>query len=707
MECAARDNPAAEAGVGGAVVEVPEANEVGEGVEAQASTVAGSGEHWTRAAAWFALLAALVLAPVIASPGSMLYSGIFAVKDWTIRLLISGALAFWAFSIARGGSLRWHRALWIPTGLLAWATVSTLVSGNPGTSLIGTPLGEAGLLALVSCMAGGFLALQLADTAGRVRTMMRAVTLSAALVASYGLVQTLGLDPDPFGWATIPWGSFRSFSTLGNPDMFGAFMVLTLFLAGGLALSESSMRWKSIAAGAFVLIGTAVFTSLTRAAWLGAVIGLVILVVLLVRLKFRISRVEIIAVCLLACFLAVAVVASLGQEGPDSNVGARVQNLGDLTHRNTTARIETWRIAGKAIAERPITGWGPDSFQFAFEENRTRAYSEIADPYVSMMSAHNWAVQTAVEVGVAGLLGVVAFLCAVAVTTLHWFSRTAEGEWTRTHLLLAGGWIACAAFLVTSLLTPGSPPSRLLLWCLLGVLISPASARVEVRQGIPRSLATWAGVLLGAVGVVLAGVALYADARAAVALDTSTAALARVQAARNASSLNPLSAEYAVIESDAYIEMLPRIPEVTSRTSQPAFDSALAAARRAIELEPMNPYRRTVLISRLITGSRFADPAYAGEAVTVAEEALERYPNHLDLGYWYAVALLEVDRGADAVKVLRGVLAVRPGFSAAAVKLSDLYVETGDVEAARQVLEASLEQVNDSTVYERLTALGQ
>ena len=101
--------------------------------------------------------------------------------------------------------------------------------------------------------------------------LLRVAALTAGVSAGYGLLQTLGFDP--FRWTVIDWGAFRSFGTLGNPDMFGAYLVLALPLTVGLALSERDPRWKTAARVAFVLVGTAIFTSLTRAAWIGGVAG--------------------------------------------------------------------------------------------------------------------------------------------------------------------------------------------------------------------------------------------------------------------------------------------------------------------------------------------------------------------------------------------------------------------------------------------------
>jgi len=494
-------------------------------------------QYWASEVAWYALLAALVLSP-LAPNASGLYSGMSFTKDLIIRSLVSVSLVFWGYAALRGhASVRWHRAAWLAAAFAAWAAICVLFSVAPGTALIGTwPGGEAGWLAIASCITAAFLTLQLADRSSRIRGVSRTVAITGAVVAGYGLLQTLGLDP--LDWV-VAWGGFRSFGTLGNPDMFGAYMVLAFPLTIGLVLAESDRRWKYAMGVAFVLTGTAIFTSLTRSAWLGALAGTAGLVALLWALKPKLGRFEVILACALVVSVAAFAVASLNQQGADSNAAARVGDIG--TDRNSAARLSTWRAAGEAIAERPIVGWGPDTFQLAFEAHRTQAFSEIVDPSVSMTTAHNWVLQTAVEVGVVGLALLVGFLSVVAVVSARWVRRGPPGQ-LKARLTLAGVWAACTGFLVTSLLTPGSPPSRLLFWCLLAVLLSPQASRVDASHRVTLRVASAAALALGVVGVVLAAVVLSADAKADTGADVNRTPDVRADAADAAVATNPLCA---------------------------------------------------------------------------------------------------------------------------------------------------------------------
>lgn len=651
--------------------------------------------------AWYGLVGAFVLSSLVWDL-SGLYSGWYFLKDWIIRLLVAASLVAWGYAAVKGhATARWHTVAWVPVALLAWLALGLLISESPAAALVGTPTGGSGWITLASCMFGGFLTLQLTDRASRVRDLMRAVAITAAVSAAYGLIQSMGLD-----WVSydLVWGSFRSFGTLGNPDMFGAFMVLGLPVTMSLVLSETDSRWRYAAGIAFVLIGTGTFTSLTRAAWLGALVGALTLVALLWPLKPKVGRFEMVLVVVLAVCIAAFGAVSLNAEGPDSNVGARAASLGDASSRNAVARLEVWRAAAAAIADRPITGWGPGTFHLAFEEHRTAAFSGIADPNTTMTSAHNWILQTAAEAGVVGLTALVGFLAAVAVLSARWIRRATVSQ-ARSRLVFGGAWAACAGFLVASLLTPGSPPSQLLLWCLLGALLAPLAVRSDRPSGAAARLLSWSAIASGIVLLLLALAAVYADTRAAVAADEHVAPEVRVEAAEAAMRVNPLEAEYALVAMNARANLVPATGVATAGARHPEFDKALAAAERAITLEPTNPYRTAAFVALLLVGGQDVDPQYAKTAVTTAAAAIEKWPNHLDLAYQYARALVEVGRDADAVSVLRYALDVRPGFSQAALLLSNLYVQSGDTDAARAVLQASLEQVKNEDVRATLAAL--
>jgi len=654
--------------------------------------------------AWWLLLVALVAVPIVISTGG-LGSGAYALKRWVARLLVSGSLIAWGYAVIQHRlRIRWHPAVWLGVAYIAWAGVCVVFSESVGTSLIGNQLSESSWLAMSTYAVAAWLTLQLADSWHKVRDMARTITLTGGVVALYGLVQILPDKYDPFLWTKGLYGEFRSFATFGNPDMYGAYAALVLFVAAALLFIETDRWWRLASAVSFVLIGTSVFTSLTRAAWIGAVVGAVCILIFAWRLGERPARGQLVTLGVLAASIAVAAfLAATTSVDVDSNLATRVpisQEGGGL-EANTSSRLESWSIALEALSDRPVFGWGPDTYHLAFERNRTSAYSRIVDSTVTPSSAHNWLLQTAVTTGVPGLLLKVALFAVVAVLSAKWLWRTPPGQ-GRGRLAFAGAWSACAAYLAAAALVPASPPSKLLLWCLLGVLLSPLSRKLgDSFPGRVRALGI-AAMLLGVAWVVVTSAQLYADTEAAVAMDAGRPAFERVQAAETATWINPLKARYAVAKGDAYRALLLESPVPTSTVEPPALVSAVFALNDAIELEPSNPYHHTALVSMLLVGGQIMGPEYQERALDEAVRARSLYPNNLDVAYWHARALRATGDLAGAEQVLYEIWEVRPGFSDAALLLSDLLVARGDEPKAVEVLEASLEQRYDTRMRSRL-----
>jgi tetratricopeptide (TPR) repeat protein len=472
-------------------------------------------------------------------------------------------------------------------------------------------------------------------------------------------------------------------------------MVLNLFVLVALLLGESDPRWRVLYSFASLAVGAATFTSLTRAAWLGAVVGAVAFAVFAVRLKPKVTLAEKILALALVAVIAGAAVVSMPHWDPDSNVGRRVASAFDPHDKNTLGRTETWRIAAVAVGKRPIFGYGPDTFPLAFEPNETEAFARLVAPDIVQANAHSAPVQLATESGIPGLLLWLALLGVATVVAVPLVMRR-EAKAVESRLMLGGALASVAGYVAASLLSPSSPPLGLLFWCMLACLVSPAATRLE--PGRTRNAAAIVAITLGTCAALVAVTFLYADTRAATADDETVAIPARIAAADAAVALDPLSAEDQAVAAKAYAQA--GLQAASAGTPDRArlvslYDKAYAAMQRAVTLEPTNPRRRSTLVSLLLIGGASVDKRYYSEAVAVAEEARRAAPNDLDLAYWCARALVADGRSPQAVPLLERALGLRPGYGDAAILLSDLYVGSGDQTRARSLLERTIPVVAD------------
>lgn len=155
-------------------------------------------------------------------------------------------------------------------------------------------------------------------------------------------------------------------------------------------------RWVHIFAAA--IIGTAFLLSFARGAFIGALVQLVYLGVVGSPDIRKIARVGVLGMVLWLLLLSQpTIIASLFPELSVSRFFASGQSLARLVYKPVTqeSRGEYWRIAGEAIRERPLIGWGFGAYRFLMTRfrNSVDLYSD---------SAHNFYLETAVETGLIG-----------------------------------------------------------------------------------------------------------------------------------------------------------------------------------------------------------------------------------------------------------------------------------------------------------------
>jgi O-antigen ligase len=290
------------------------------------------------------------------------------------------------------------------------------------------------------------------------RRLALALQVAASVVAAIALLQWAGIDP----WALAGWvpareygARMRVFSTLGNPNYVGALLAAVLPTAAAAALAERR-RWTDVAV--LTLVVGAIAATGSRGAWLGAAAG---------------------AAWLAAGGAVRGTIRAAALAGVIVLLGAAVA-LGPARGLGETLRGRTyiWTVTAPHLLDRPITGWGPGSFQVTYPgweaERIEQGVDEDVRAYATAQRhAHNDYVERLSELGVPGLASWGALLAWV----LHAASR-------RTGLLPAAAAAGIAALAAVSLVDfPMQRPAERFTWWTLAVLATTAGAdRLESRE---------------------------------------------------------------------------------------------------------------------------------------------------------------------------------------------------------------------------------
>jgi O-antigen ligase len=419
------------------------------------------------------------------------------------------------------------------------AGAATLLSPSPPLSLVGLYIEGTGFLFVAAVVGAWALGRGLRPPAARV---LGSVVLAAGVANA---VMCWLQMSSAFSNGMFDRVDGRAPGLLGNP------VHATAFLVGAFALAVERAR-EPVGAARSSRIGylaaCALFASGVQLS--GGRTGLLLLALVVVCGLFRTGR----RTTLLVAAIAVAGVV-LGSVAFPSDTGAAARLAGS-DRGIATGRIDRWRTALPAIADRPVLGIGPGLYRRATSPHDTVAAAQAFGADRLYQDAHNLVVQYAVTTGVLGLAALAVWLALAAVGArgeLAWFTVFAG-----LSLLVEPQFIG---------LTP-----------VLALTLGAASPR-------PVPPATSVGRALVAAGLVVGLVAAALLLRGDVAFD-GAARDRTVASAHRAERLLPMWPEPATFTARLASG---RVRTSSGAAAASAADTAVRAARLAVRRDPSAP----------------------------------------------------------------------------------------------------------------------
>lgn len=244
-----------------------------------------------------------------------------------------------------------------------------------------------------------------AYAAGDLRRSLRLLAWWVAGGVAAGLWVAANFDPTRQVLASLPW--------LGSNAVGTTLAVAVVMATGLLSGRRPRTRWLLVAGLPVMVVG--LVATWSRGAWLGAGAGLLTLMVL----GLRVDRRLVVA--------ALALVAVLGLIAPTRwpELWAEVQSLASLEANR--GRIVIWTTTPRMIADHPVVGTGFGTFVTAYQRYRPPDAPDPEPPF-----AHNLFLNSAAEMGVVGLLAMVALCVAGLRAAVRWVRRCPRGSAART-----------------------------------------------------------------------------------------------------------------------------------------------------------------------------------------------------------------------------------------------------------------------------------
>lgn len=546
--------------------------------------------------------------------------------------------------------LRERRSSWALAAFAGLTLLSSAVSLDPAGSLRGTYPEYQGVIAFLAYLMIAFAIASL-DAEESLALLARGLTVALLVVGAYALVQTLGADPFTYRFNL---NLARARSTLGNASNLGVFCVLALPYAIGLLRAGTERRWRAAAGVAAALGVVALVASLSRGAWLGAVAGAAVWLAI-VSPGWEPQRRKRVLLSGAGALVAAALVVALTFPG----IASRAASAFDTDTGTALWRRSVWASGLQMASDRPVLGWGPNSFRLAYPSyRRADLAADSSDPQV-VADAHNLFVNTLAERGVLAVLALVAWL--VLLGREVWKSaRAGRGEApaapaaatlaalvaTQFHFLTldTGALFFGSAVLVGALAAPAAAgtvpqPGRQL------TRREPQAARPIARYVAP---AWWAAVGLAGLLVVGSAGALAADR----VMGGATALLGRggspeqvSERFESAAALAPWDPSFDWAHGHAMVQALER-----GAADRAAFDRGIRAMESAGK---RLPHDTRLLAERadlvLAGGLAFGDGALFDEAYERYDALLQDDPYNGPLWIGRGSASAGLARWNDAV----------------------------------------------------------
>ncbi len=345
---------------------------------------------------------------------------------WFFALLIFGV--FVASVILGRARPRGFPMGWLAGAYLLVATLATIFSPTKLTSFFGWYGRYGGLTTVVAFVLIFYvIACVYRERPERVHEIVYAMAAGAVILTLYILIQWLGIDP--IKWAR-PSGEVPGqpyFGTMGNANFAGGYLGLTapwLYLAFQRAQSRAGR-------GAVLVIGVLELLALWLTSARNGMVALAFAFGALLWVHRRrvplALKLGAAAVAAAGLVLAVIVIWHPGSDAPP----AALQRVDVLRSQTIQVRGYWWLAGMKMFANRPVIGWGPDTYVTEYPKHLPRTAAKLGDAETAD-KPHNVFVEHAAHTGI---LGLGAYIALLAVAFRRAFVRLRGADHRERALL--------------------------------------------------------------------------------------------------------------------------------------------------------------------------------------------------------------------------------------------------------------------------------
>lgn len=645
-------------------------------------------EHRLDMATYYSLLAIVIAVPL--AFGQFTYDPFDMPKVVVLRAITLFAAGAWAarFLLGRRADIRRTPLDWLVLAFIAWVALSTVFSVSLPTSILGKYRRYEGFISFANYAVVFFLAAQTLRDRERVHTLARTMVAVGAAVGLYGICQYFGLDF--LNWARPALNKYRAFSTYGNPDLLVGYLVFLVPIGIGVfATAKDKTRSRIYAACTFVIF-MAMMLTFSRSAWPAILVALIYLGVLAWRQKIVEPKQIAAGAAVLVVLVGAFTIYSLRSSSPTTNVYERAKILATPTKGTAGARLEMWKTSIAATKDRPITGFGPDTFRLLFPFYKTVRYVQLSGYASFVDNAHSYPFQLAPTIGIPGALLFYAVLVLALVSSTRWAWRREKERNAPERFFAASLAAGVLAYSVHQLFSLSVTGTTVLMWIALAALMLPLSRASEIEwkpgSAVLRAVAASALAIALLAGLYLnfrymaADVAFLRSQRAGAR--NADEAMASVD---EALALDPYIDAYRIEKANLLLGKA-----MAGRDKQGVF-GAIEYLKESVALAPREYTNYEMLARAYVAAAQLGDKRYETEALDTLLYALRYIHPHAPSAMVHVAAAYLAERAPrKALPYAKEALLEDPHYAEAAYQLGVVYEALGRKALALRVYERAV-----------------
>ena len=434
----------------------------------------------TKISEW-SLIFLIVAVPLIVNPKAMDYWYQPKIESVYALIIIAG-FAWFLKAIIKDKSFFWKKtSLTVPLLLYTAAfTLSTLFSIDFTRSLKGDVFRCEGLYTLLAYVSLVFLFINQVNTQELARKLFIGLIVSSVLVSLYGLFQYFYFDPTAhFIMKYLP-ARVGIASTIGNSNFLGKFLVLVIPLVLSFYLHENTFMMRFLLFAALLVCLAALVLTFTRASWLSMVLGFALFLFLAFRnnlLKVKKRRFIILGILLAGAILFLNSYRAENSFLSGGRVYERIMSVfNDKQSQGVATRLFVWKRALPLIMEKPLLGYGAETFEIAFRKDNIE-YIKTFNDYVSIDRAHNNYIDNAFS---HGFIGLGAYLSVIIAFLMYMFKMLKNAGDNYHKLLYVGILSGYCGYLFNDMFIFSVASVSPTFWSLMG--LSVAAGRIDMMK---------------------------------------------------------------------------------------------------------------------------------------------------------------------------------------------------------------------------------